>query len=74
MRLTEKDSIKRKENTPILKNNRTPGTTGAVDGKGAAGRAVVDTTVGYTVKRRKVTTVVIDGNQPESEQPKKKKP
>ena len=73
MRLTKKDSIKTKENAPILNDNGTSGTTGTIDGRSSTGRPGADTTVNYTVKRKKTTIKTIDGTQsPESAKSRKK--
>lgn len=50
---TSIDTI-RKENAPVLEDNGSVNTTGIVDGsRSSTGRPGADTTVGYTVKRKK---------------------
>jgi len=73
MRLTKKDSIKTKENAPILNDNGTSSTTGTIDGRSSTGRPGADTMVNYTVKRKKTTIKTVDGTQsPESVKSRKK--
>jgi hypothetical protein len=72
-RITKKDSMKIKENGPILNDNGTTSTTGTIDGRSSTGRPGSDTLVNYTVKRKR-TTVKTVGEAPESGSQNKKKP
>lgn len=71
-RLTYKDSIKSKENAPILNDNGTSSTTGTIEGRSSTGRPGSDTLVNYSVRRKKTTIRTVDGTQPESVKEKKK--
>ncbi len=73
-RLTYKDSIKTKENAPILNDNGTTSTTGTIDGRSSTGRPGADTLVSYSVKRKKTTIRTDNNGAPQSVKTKKKQP
>jgi hypothetical protein len=70
---TSSDSLT-KETGPILNDNGTINTTGTVEGsRSSTGRPDVDSTVSYTVKRKK-KTVIVEGSVPADASKNKKKP
>ncbi|WP_149240044.1 hypothetical protein [Dyadobacter sp. 32] len=71
--LTRKDSLKTKENAPILNDNGTSSTTGTIDGRSSTGRPGADTLTSYSVRKKKTTVKTVDGTSPEAVKSRKKK-